>query len=142
MAFDPLNPLDLVQYDTRGNQLRNQYGQGQAQNTYKRSQLDISHQRAVDQLGQQFYDFRQKIPGSFIGRGLLNSGLYSHALSEYSRKKLQGQNDLNLDYSGQVGGLDLEKLGLEQNLSGGLAGLEAEKQARRAQLAAQLREMA
>ena len=141
MAYDPLDPFTLVQYGNQAQQLRRQYGQGLARNDYSKAQLGIRHQMAQDDLGQQFFDYRQQLPGGFAGRGLLNSGLYKHALEQYSSRKLQGQNKLQFEYSSQLGDLGLNRLGLEETYSGGLSDLEAEKQARRAQLAAQLREL-
>lgn len=139
--YDPIDPFQLVQYNNAGNSLRTQYGNSSARNTYGQAMLGIQHQRAQDKLGQQFFDYRQQLPGGFAGRGLLQSGLYKHALEQYSQRKLQGQQDLNLDYQSQLGGLQVDQLGTENTLNSGLSSIEAEKQARRAQLAAQLREL-
>jgi hypothetical protein len=142
MAYDPLDPFEAVAYDTQAQALRQQYGTALSKNAYNQGNLGLRRQMDNAELGQQFFDFRQKIPGAFAARGFMNSGLYKKSLMDYQNNRLKAQNKLDFNYNEALGGLNLDKLGIEGNLSGGLASIEAQKQVRRATLAAQLKDIA
>lgn len=136
-----LSPWEIAAYQTRVDQAKTGYDNELAQDAYRRSILGITTQRNRDQLGQRFDQARNNIPGGFARRGLFSSGLYKQALEDYGRSRLTAFDDLEFNYTTQLGQFDVDKQGTTNTYNTSLTGVEAEKAARRAQLAAQLREV-
>lgn len=134
-----LSPWEIAAYQSRTDQTGTNYQNFLAQDAYKRAQLGIYDQRNRDRLGQQFDQARNKLPGGFARRGLMNSGIYKQALENYGTARSQAFGDLDLNYTSQLGGFDVEKQGQTGTYNTSLAGIEAEKAARRSQLATELR---
>lgn len=136
-----LSPWEIAAYQSRSDQAGTNYQNFLAQDAYRRAQLGVYDQRNRDRLGQQFDQARGRLPGSFARRGLLSSGIYKRALTDYATSRTQAFGDLDLNYTSQLGGFDVEKQGQTGTYNTTLAGIEAEKAARRAQLATQLRDV-
>lgn len=134
-----MTPWEIAAYQNRTDQAGTAYQNSLAQDTFSRSMADVYFQRNSDRLGQQFDKSRSQLPGSFARRGLLNSGIYQQALTDYANSRQQAFGDLNFDYSNQKGQLDVNKQGFTNTYNTSLTGVEAEKAARRAELATQLR---
>lgn len=134
-----LSPWEIAAYQTRQDQASTAYQNALAQNTYQRSMLGIANQRNRDRLGQQWEGYRNHLPGSFAGRGLLNSGIYKQALTDYANNRQRSFDDLDFSYTTQLGQFDLDKTGVTNTYNTSIAGIEAERAARRAQLASEIR---
>lgn len=134
-----LSPWEIAAYQSRTDQTGTNYQNFLAQDNYRRAQLGIYDQRNRDRLGQQFDQARGKLPGSFARRNLFTSGIYKQALENYGNSRNQAFGDLDLNYTSQLGGFDIEKQNQTGTYNTSLAGIEAEKAARRSQLATELR---
>ncbi len=134
-----LSPWEIAAYQTRQDQASTAYQNSLASNTYQRSMLGIANQRNRDRMGQQWTQYRNQLPGGYARRGLLNSGIYKQALTDYANNRQRSFDDLDFSYTTQLGQYDLDKQNFTNTYNAGLTGIEAERAARRAQLASELR---
>lgn len=137
MAF--MRPEDVNLFNTRKSNLRAEYGRQSARNVFDQGQARLDFGLAQRNLTNDWDAFRNKLPGQFAGRGLMNSGVYTNALQEYAQNRQLGFEGLGRQFDKQMGGYAQQALDLESRLQQGLNMVEAERQARRAELAAQLR---
>lgn len=111
------------------NQQQNQYQQGVAGNNYAINQGNL-----IDQFAQ----LRNQIPGNFIHRGLINSGLYGQGLGQFAKNRASALGNLASQYQQQLGGFNLANSQLGYSQSNGLQDLESQRRARLATLASTL----
>ena len=137
-----MSPWEIAAYANREDQLRTNYQNSLATSAYGRARAGLQHSMAYDSMTRDFNRQRERVPMSFVGRGVLHSGMYKRALSDYADSRLRGLTNLDLGYQDQMGGFDLQDLNSANTYNNtGLTNISAERAARRAQLAAQLREV-
>lgn len=141
MAYDPLDPMQELAYDDQVRRLRESYQRQLARQDYERNYYTSQNAAQRDALAQQFFNARQRVPYSYSGRGLLSSGLYKKAITDYLDNRNKSFADFDITSQYRQGQFDLSRLDLEQTLQGGISAIEAERQAARARNAAALREV-
>lgn len=134
-----LGPAETAQFTTQRNNARRTLQGGLAQNTYQQTLAGLQYKRQQDQMGTQWGRRRAQVPGQYIANGTFNSGLYQRALKDYAKDRTQSYGDAALAYQGNVGGLKLKARGLNDEYANTIATSMTAEQARRAQIASQLR---
>lgn len=134
-----LNPEDEALFNSQANALRATYGRQLAKNTYAQSVLGQNHDVGRERLTQSWDARRSALPGSYARGGLLHSGIYQNGLQAYAQQRMNAFGDLDRNYYQQLGGLNQNLMDYESNLNSGLDLVESQRQARRANLASQLR---
>lgn len=109
---------------------------GQVQ--FDRTQLGLDKAQQVADLARRFDQMRQKLPGHFASRGLLNSGIAAQGLQDYGVDRTLAEAGLNRAYDRQFGGLDLEQSQIQATYDQTIADLKAQEEARRASIRASL----
>lgn len=135
------SPEEQDQWANQRSRINLNYGQANATNAFQRSNTLANKAADYGSLKKQFVAQRQQIPGQFIGRGLLNSGLYAQGLQDYASNRTQGFGDLARKYQQMLGGLDLQHQQGAQSQYADLADVGAQERQRRAELAAQIRSL-
>lgn len=102
-----LNPDQIDAFNTALSKIRADYGRQVAQNTFDQGSATNDYNRANTALGMQWDQSRQQLPGSFTGRGLLNSGLYKQGLQDYATQRSFAQDTLRSQYDRQVAASNL-----------------------------------
>lgn len=139
MGFQFLEPTDINRYNTAASNSRAQYARKIARGTYDMGQLNQDYNLGRAQLGQQWDEARRDLPGAFVKRGVFNSGIYQQGLQDYAQKRLGSFQQLGRQHQKQYGGLLQDMIGAETDLSTQLGQISADKEARRAQLAAAIK---
>lgn len=134
-----MSPWEIAAYDSRESQVRTQYKNSLAGTQYQRADYGIDFQRNKDRLGAQFAQSRARLPGGFVSRGLLDSGLYKQGLVDYANQRQQRFGDLQYDYGKNLGRLGLQDTQAGNSYNTGLSSIESERLARRSELASQIR---
>ena len=134
-----MSPSELLNYEQRKSALRSEFAQGKARNLFERSQLDQTYGTSKRDTGLKFKAMRERLPGSTISRGVFNSGINTRALQDFAQSRTNANGDLAQQYQQGVGTLALGNTEIEQRLQMGLQQVDAERLARQAELAAQLR---
>lgn len=140
MAYgdDPQSILDNDYYRSARRRVNDTYGMGVSQNTQQQSQLRNTFGRQKGDLVRQFADMRERLPGSFAGRGMLNSGMYQHALTQFGDRRAQSFADLGQQQTDGLAGLQLARDQMEWTRGATLGDLEEQQAARRRAIAASL----
>lgn len=139
--MDYLNPSDIANFDAQSNALRTTYGRSLAHNTYDKGQADLDYGLGKSALTQKWDAYRQQLPGAYTHRGLGNSGIYQRGLNDYAQQREMGFQGLQRQYDSRLGQLNLDLGDYEATMNSGLNSIEAQRQARRSELASQLRGM-
>jgi len=138
MSFVP----DAEELNTWGRGRRNatqSLGRFYAQSGFDRQNAQIAQRFDRRNLAMQYKQMRDKIPGSFVGRGLLNSGLYGQALQDYGTQKTQAYGALGRKYQQMFGQNRINTQNAEQDYANQMGDIANSEQTRRQQLAAQIR---
>ena len=139
MGYYTLTPEDYQLYATKASNLRSNYQRTLAQNAWERGQASSEYNTARTGLTTQFDRQRFQLPGQFVGRGLLDSGIYQQGLSDYASDRTNAFQALSTGYARKKGEISQSSQNALTGMNTGLALNEAEKQAKRAQLASQIR---
>lgn len=131
-----LGPEDLAYFASAGNRINDTYGYGIAQNQYAQDVLGQTHGRNLEDLQRQYGIMRDKLPGGYAARGLLNSGIYASGLQQFGQLQQDALARLMLEFQQQQGGYGLERSQLEDVRSKALADIESQKAARLQAIAA------
>lgn len=135
------SPEELDQFAGQRNHINLNYGQANATNLFQRGNTLANKQADYGNLKRQFVQQRAQIPGQFIGRGLLNSGLYQRGLKDYAANRTEAFGDLGRKYQQMLGTLDLQRQQGAASQFADLADVNAQERQRRAELAAQIRSL-
>lgn len=81
---------------------------------------------------------RQKIPGSFAGRGMLRSGMYGRGLQEYKSDRDQDFGALSRNWAENNQSYQLRGQTLQDQYSNQMANIQSESALRRASIVAPL----
>ena len=95
--------------------------------------------RAEEQFGFQYQQGRTQVPRGMARRGMLNSGIYRRALSDFARQSQWAKEQLNVDLSARESGFAslIQQIRDQQRAS--LAQLDLQRQGAHAQQAATFR---
>ena len=136
-----LTPEEINQYETRKSSARQSYQLGLSRNIYERGILDQNFAASSNDFSRKMDDLRKRLPGNFLRRGVFNSGIYAQGLQDYAQNRQLGMADLLRKYQQSQGEYALRDQELEMGLQQQLQQIDAEQVARRAALAAALREI-
>jgi len=134
-----MSPEEIAAYESRRAALRGQYAASQAQNTYNQGLARIGYTTGSRDLTRQFDQMRQRLPGGYAKRGLLNSGIYKQGLENYGVERANSFGDLQQRLQSALGQFTIDQQSSSANYGTGLAQIATEEAARRAALAAQLK---
>lgn len=141
IAPPDLDPTEAAAYGARTSQVNTNYQTQLAQNQFNRAGAVAGFRNQQEDLSRGFNKQRQALPYSYNARGLARSGIYKQGLGDFADNQLRTMNRFLQSQQQTLGGYDVEAQGLGQQRTAGLADIEAQKQARRQQLAVQIRGM-
>lgn len=95
--------------------------------------------RAEEQFGLQYQQGRTQVPRGMARRGMLNSGIYRRALSDFARQSQFANEQLNVDLSARESGFASLIQQIRDQRFASLAQLDLQRQGARTQQAATLR---
>lgn len=136
-----LSPWEIANYQSRNDQYTTNYQNTLAGTAYGRARAGLQNDRARNDMNYQWDQSRAKLPGSYIGRGILNSGIFGNAMDQYATGRFKAFDNLNFNYTDQLGQMDLQDQQAATTYNTGLASTASEMAARRAELATQLRSL-
>lgn len=141
MTQQSLSPQDIATFSSRRNLARRQFTSGLSELGYRRDQLGIDRTLAERSFTRQINRSRERLPGSFVGRGLLNSGLFRNSLKRFYIDANDAYTRLQLGFQRKFDQLDFAQGGLEDRLAMALAQINSDEQARRTALASVIQEV-
>ena len=136
-----LDPAQEAGFTNRRSAIDQSYKTGLAQTEFSRAQSQQQFGMDRDTLLRQYQQKRQGIPQTFNRRNMLRSGLHQRAISTGALDQLRALAQQNLQQQGTLGQFDLSRQSAESDRATSLAGLDYDRMAQLAQLAAQLRGM-
>lgn len=108
------NDIDPDTYNSFTN-MRNNYGSNYLQNTAGlQSRMAMGAQQYGNQyrdMGTQYGRQRNRLPGQFMGRGMLKSGMYNRGRNEFNIDKATAFGNLAQQYAQQQQGWGQEQAG-------------------------------
>lgn len=132
-------PQDAAMFDALQSRLNNQYAEGMNDLDYQQGVFQQNAGMQREDLNRRFTQMRDKLPGQYQGRGLLNSGIYQQGLQDYGQQASYGLTDFENRVQQQLGGFNRQRQKLGSAFSTGTAETEAQRAARRSQVAATVR---
>ena len=136
MAY--LSPWEIIGYQNRIDQNASGYNTAEASRDYDTRMLGINQERDQYDLGLQQQRNIDALPGSFVRRGILNSGIYQKAYGDLANQRATQTSRLNTDYTNRGARLTAQGGSNYNNYSQTLAGINAESTARQAEVATYL----
>lgn len=140
MAYSPtVTPAEEQSLFQQRASNRTNYLRGLAQNNYQYGQAKLDRAKQLQKFGISWGRTREQLPGSFQGRGLMNSGIYQDALQNYGMDRQFAADDLTSAYQRQLAGLNMNLGDLAMTHSGTNLGIDLDEQTRRSVIAAALK---
>lgn len=130
---------EQVAFDRQRDAIDFSFQTGLARNTSARGQLDLDQGSALRRLATDFRRSRQQLPGSFVARGLLNSGFYKQALGDFGVAQADAISALENDFGRRRTDLFGQLSALDANRLIQLADVELNQATRRSAIASVLR---
>lgn len=134
-----LGPEDIAYFDSLMSRANQVYGQESANNLYQQGMIESEKGITERDLATRFDQMREKLPGQYQNRNLMNSGIYSAGLGDYATQRTNTFADLNRRFQNQMGGLQNAYQQLGQTHGATMSDIEARKTARRNTIASTLR---
>lgn len=130
----------IIAYQQARGNAKLAYETGQQQNEYNRGNAASRYTNfTYPDLLRKYELLRNKLPGGFAGRGLLNSGLWLQGLSEFNTGRQQALGKAEFEHGVEMGQFDINKLNLERTYFNAMAQIQQQESAARQDLAAQIR---
>lgn len=126
-----IDPYITQQLQSRRRTATTQYGLARARLEAEKSHAGLVQAQALRDIGQQYQQNRQKLPGGFAQRGLLNSGIYGRALTSLRTGHADALARNQLQYQGQLNQFGLQGRESELTYQDELLNLASEEQALR-----------
>lgn len=134
-----LEPSESFAYENRRRRARDTYQVGVAGLESQRSNTLQNEGLATSDLSRKYTQMRERLPGSFVRRGVMDSGIYKRGLERYAQARQGDQANLSARYQQMLSDLALQGQAQGVNYSNTLGAVDDEEAARRAQLAAALK---
>jgi hypothetical protein len=134
-----LNVEDDTYFRQGKRRVKDTYLLGLNQNQYQRDTVRNAYGRQRGDLVQQYAQLRDRIPGSFAARGMLNSGMQEKAWRDFKDQRQNAYANLAGQRDDQLSGLTLARNQLASTRAGTLDDLEEQRTARLAAVASTLR---
>lgn len=116
-----------------------QLGMQQSNLQFERGNTQQQEAFQTGQLGQNIGRARQRLPGQYAHRGLLNSGIYGNSLLQHSQDASNQYRDLSLRFGAMYGQNDMGQQKARLDYDFGMADLDRQEADARAALANQVR---
>lgn len=133
------SPMQQYGYGVRRRNAAQSLGRNVAQSQFNRGNIYANRAAETQNLGQQFQQMRNRLPGQFAQRGLSNSGIAAQGYQDYGRQRATAFGDLGRRYQQMLGQDSLHAVNYNQDYANQMADVASEEAMRRAQLASQLR---
>lgn len=104
-SMGTLSPDDLTYFEQQRRRIRNQYLQSAGEIKHQGTSLANDYARSKRDLTTQFGRGRGGVSAPFAQNGLLHSGLYQKALTDYAIDKNNAFSDLLAKYTEQQGAM-------------------------------------
>ena len=130
---------EFNQWNQGRSNARSAYDQTVAQQNYARSQAQLNYNQGLAQQQYQNHIQRQGFDDPYVGRGLLNSGIRSTGLTNMYTQQQQGLTGLENTYASAMGQANLSQNNALTARNQALRNYDMQEQARRADLAAQIK---
>lgn len=134
-----LGPEDIAYFDSLMSRANQTYGQETANNLYQQGMVESEKGITERDLTTRFDQMRERLPGQYQNRNLMNSGVYSAGLGDYATQRTNSFADLNRRFQNQMGGLQNAYQQLGQIHGTTMSDIEARKTARRNTIASTIR---
>lgn len=134
-----LGPEDIAYFDSLQSRANQIYGHETANNLYQQGILESEKGIRERDLNTQFDQMRERLPGQYQNRNLMNSGVYSAGLSDYATQRTNTFADLNRRFQNQMGGLQNAYQQLGQVHGTTMSDIDARRTARRNTIASTIR---
>jgi hypothetical protein len=130
---------DLATWGNQRRALGDTWGNENANYASNRASDLAAQSHDTGQLAQTWDRTRTTLPGQFLHKGLMNSGVYGGALQQYGQNRASAEGNLQLKYQNMIGGLDQAHQNASNTYTSGMGQVDQTEQATRADLAAQLK---
>jgi|LakMenEpi03Aug12_release.lakeMendotaPanAssembly.Ray.scaffolds.fasta_scaffold03005_35 hypothetical protein len=136
-----LDPAEIAAYDLRQRQIGTAAQRGLYKLTNRKSEATQDFGLAQDRANKNWAESYRRFPGTFARRNVLRSGIYQGARQQSNLDFQNALGDLQRQYERNMGSYNEQGGDIEMQRQMGLESVAAERNARQAQLAAQLREV-
>jgi len=134
MAYLPAT--EAIGFQRNRNAVDYQYSVGAVRNASSRQQLTLDYQLQNDVLSNNMQQGFQQLPGQYVRRGLLDSGIRNQGYQDFGRQQLDTFAQLDRNYARKGADLAVSMSGLDANRAIQQAGIELNQDQRRSALAA------
>jgi len=133
------NPIEIQSWQQGRTNAIQAYDQSSARAAYMKGQATNAYGIQNRQAGFNNRLQRQGFDDPYIGRGILNSAIRGQGLTNMYQQQANDFANRQQQYAGTMGGYDLEQQLAMQGRDTTLSNLALQEQARRAQLAAEIK---
>lgn len=134
-----ISPEEQLSFANRRRQTSDRYQRGMAEADWQEGSYQAQQGLDTQNLATQWDKVRKRLPGSYHGRGLANSGLLGQGLQEYGEARTGAYGDLAARYQQMIGQVGQNRQNLGLDYTSGMADIDDLERMRRAQIAASLR---
>ena len=134
-----MSPEEINMYQVRRQQADTAFGRGRANLDYQRGIATQDYNLGRPRITRSWDQAFKQLPSNFARRGLLRSGVYNQGFKDYQTNRENAFSDWELQNTRRMGGFQNQQDDFEAMRTMQLQQIEAEQNARRAALAAQLR---
>lgn len=131
--------MEIAGWNGRRNAARQRYSNALAGTTFQRAEMTRQNDVNVANQARGQQAQRSTFGDSYASRGLMKSGIYGRGLRNFYMDMAEQQRSLSDQYLSGMGGLGIQELQNEGSLTEQLGSIDAEEQARRSELAAEIR---
>jgi hypothetical protein len=134
LPADIVNMLNMKRSDARA-----QYGAMLAQLQQQEDTTKRNEGESERQYGWQSDMMRGQLPGSYVGRGIYNSGIWQGGLADYNTARQTGLSNLQQQYLQLLNGIQSQRAGADQTLQSILSGIDQDELQRKSDQIASLK---
>ena len=134
-----LDPTEVSAYDNRRRRARDTYQIGLAGIENQRSNMLQNEGLETKNLAHKYTNMRNRLPGGYINRGVMDSGIYKRGLENYAYNRQAEQSSLAARYQQMLADQALQGQAAGVNYSNTIGAVDDEEAVRRASIAAALK---
>jgi hypothetical protein len=133
-----IDPVEQESWDNRRRRATDSYQHERSQFAFQRGNVQQNQGLDTNKLARQFDQMRERLPGGYARRGLLNSGIYKRGLTNYGLERQSAFGDLASKYQQMLGQLSMDEFGSGITYGNTIGDINDAERVRRAQIAAAL----
>lgn len=139
MTYSDISPAESTAYENRRRRARDTYEGGLAALESQRG--DVMAKQGLDtaQFTRNWDQSRNRLPGGYARRGLLNSGIYKRGLEQYAQARQQASSQLGLRYQAMLNQMNQQQMAAGLQFNNTMGDLYDQEAMRRAEIAAALK---